>query len=141
VSVSDGIRLVTQSFEIKVQSANQAPFFISLVNRSVRELSTVNFKLIGRDLDQPAQQLTYGLVGGPSGLVVSEAGQLTWTPTEAQGPSTNTIAVRVTDNGTPSLSTTNVFTILVAEANTAPTLVWVSTSRSSGGTPICQLKS
>ena len=123
VSVSDGIRLVTQSFEIKVPSANQAPFFISLVNRNVRELNTVNFKLIGRDLDQPVQKLTYGLVSGPSGLEVSEAGQLTWTPTEAQGPSTNTIAVRVTDNGTPSLSTTNSFTILVAEANTAPTLV------------------
>jgi hypothetical protein len=123
VSVSDGIRLVTQSFEIKVPSANQAPFFISLVNRSVRELNTVNFKLIGRDLDQPVQKLTYGLVSGPSGLEVSDAGQLTWTPTEAQGPSTNTIAVRVTDNGTPSLSTTNLFTILVAEANTAPTLV------------------
>ena len=123
VSVSDGIRLVTQSFEIKVPSANQAPFFISLVNRNVRELNSINFKLIGRDLDQPAQKLTYGLVSGPSGLEVSEVGQLTWTPTEAQGPSTNTIAVRVTDNGTPSLSTTNSFTILVAEANTAPTLV------------------
>ena len=123
VSVSDGIRVVTQSFEIKVESSNQAPFFISLVNRNVRELNTVNFKLIGRDLDQPAQKLTYGLVSGPSGLEVSEVGQVIWTPTEAQGPSTNTIAVRVTDNGTPSLSTTNLFTILVAEANTAPTLV------------------
>ena len=123
VSVGDGIRVVTQSFEIRVPSANQAPFFINLVNRSVRELNAVNFRLIGRDLDQPVQNLTYALVSGPNGLAVSEAGQVTWTPTEAQGPSTNTVTVRVTDNGTPSLSTTNSFTLFVTEANTAPTLV------------------
>ncbi len=123
VSVSDGIRVVTQSFQIRVPSANQAPFFINLVNRSVRELNTVNFRLIGRDLDQPAQRLTYALVSGPTGLLVSDVGVLTWTPTEEQGPSTNTVTVRVTDNGTPSLSTTNSFTLFVTEANTAPTLV------------------
>ncbi len=123
VSVSDGIRVVTQTFQVSVPSANQAPFFINLVNRSVRELSAVNFRLIGRDLDQPAQRLTYALVSGPTGLLVSDVGVVTWTPTEEQGPSTNTVTVRVTDNGTPSLSTTNSFTLFVTEANTAPTLV------------------
>jgi hypothetical protein len=123
VSVSDGIRVVTQTFQVSVPSANQAPSFINLLNRSVRELSAVNFRLIGRDLDQPAQRLTYALVSGPTGLLVSDVGVVTWTPTEEQGPSTNTVTVRVTDNGTPSLSTTNSFTLFVTEANTAPTLV------------------
>src|SRR5256885_16436183 len=49
-------------------------------------------------------------------------GVLTWTPTEAQGPSTNTITVKVTDNGTPALSATNSFTVAVNEVNSAPTL-------------------
>jgi hypothetical protein len=33
----------------------------------------------------------------------------TWTPTEAQGPSTNQITVRVTDNGASPLSATASF--------------------------------
>src|SRR5205809_6027343 len=42
-----------------------------------------------------------------SGVAVNPtAGVLTWTPTETQGPSTNTITVKVTDNGRPALSAT-----------------------------------
>jgi hypothetical protein len=33
------------------------------------------------------------------------------------------VVVRVTDNGTPSLSSTNAFTLIVAEANVAPTFI------------------
>jgi len=123
VSVSDGVRVVTRSFQVEVRSSNAAPFFINLVNRSLREQTSLNYKLIGRDSDLPAQKLTYSLVSGPAGLAVSGEGQLTWTPTEEQGPSTNTVLVAVTDSGTPALSTTNSFTIFVTEANTAPTLV------------------
>ena len=32
---------------------------------------------------------------------------MNWTPLEAQGPSTNTVMVKVTDNGSPALATTN----------------------------------
>jgi len=123
VSVSDGVRVVIRSFQVEVRSSNAAPFFINLVNRSLREQTSLNYKLIGRDSDLPAQKLTYSLVSGPTGLAVSGEGQLTWTPTEVQGPSTNTVLVAVTDSGTPALSTTNSFTIFVTEANTAPTLV------------------
>ncbi len=123
VSVNDGIRVVNTSFEILVPSANQAPFFINLVNRSVREQNPLNFRLIGRDLDQPVQNLVYTLVSGPTGMAVTEAGQLTWTPTEAQGPSTNVVTVALTDNGSPAMTTTNSFRVFVTEANSAPTLV------------------
>ncbi len=123
VSVSDGLRVVTRTFEIEVLSANKAPTFANLFNRTLRELNSLNFRLIGRDLDQPAQKLTYALVSGPKGLTVSTEGQLTWTPTEEQGPSTNVVTVAVADNGTPSMSTTNSFTIFVTEANNAPTFV------------------
>src|SRR5438093_307699 len=50
------------------------------------------------------------------------SGVLSWTPTEAQGPSTNLITVRVTDNGAPPLSDTKSFTVVVTEANSAPVL-------------------
>src|SRR2546425_6950095 len=42
--------------------------------------------------------------------------------TEAQGPSTNLITVRVTDNGTPQSSDTKSFAVVVTEANSAPVL-------------------
>jgi hypothetical protein len=120
VSVSDGFRTVSTSFQVTVRVANAPPFFINLFGRSVRELNLMSFKLNGRDQDLPAQKLTYGVVSGPKGLVVSEEGQVTWTPTEDQGPSTNTVSVRVTDSGTPAASTTNSFLVFVTEANTAP---------------------
>ena len=47
---------------------------------------------------------------------------MTWTPSEAQGPSTNPVVVRVFDNGEPSLSATNTFAIVVNEINGAPVL-------------------
>src|SRR6185369_9557928 len=47
-------------------------------------------------------------------------GALTWTPAETQGPSTNTISVRVTDNGNPALSDTKSFTVVVNEVNSSP---------------------
>src|SRR2546425_9623298 len=50
------------------------------------------------------------------------SGAISWTPTEAQGPSTNTITVVVTDNGVPALSATNNFTVTVREVNVAPVL-------------------
>ena len=120
VSVSDGFRSVSTSFQVTVRVANAPPFFINLFGRSVRELNSMSFKLNGRDQDLPAQKLTYGVVSGPKGLVVSQDGQVTWTPTEDQGPSTNTVSVRVTDSGTPAASTTNSFLVFVTEANTAP---------------------
>src|SRR5437773_2603233 len=46
-----------------------------------------------------------------------------WMPTEAQGPSTNLITVRVTDNGAPPSSDTRSFTVVVIEANSAPVLI------------------
>jgi len=50
---------------------------------------------------------------------ITTNGVITWTPTEAQGPSTNLVTTVVTDG---SLSATNSFTIVVNEVNTAPTL-------------------
>src|SRR5439155_1699563 len=50
------------------------------------------------------------------------SGVLTWTPTEAQGPSTNLITVRVSDNGAPESSDTRSFTVVVTGANSAPVL-------------------
>lgn len=68
--------------------------------------------------------LTYSLgAGAPTNATVNpSSGVFTWTPTEAQGPSTNSLSVIVTDNSTPPLSKTNTFTVTVLETNSAPVL-------------------
>jgi len=67
-------------------------------------------------------------VNPPAGMQIDSNGVISWTPTEAQGPSTNTVVTVVTDNNpwafnTPQqLSATNTFTLVVNEVNSKPVL-------------------
>ena len=55
------------------------------------------------DPDVPADTLSFSLGGEPVGAVIDPVtGVFTWTPTEAQGPGSYDITIRVTDDGTPS---------------------------------------
>src|SRR6185503_11958210 len=58
----------------------------------------------------------------PGATLNATNGVFTWTPTEAQGPSTNLITVRVTDDGSPPSSDTRSFTIVISEVNRPPVL-------------------
>src|SRR5256885_1601414 len=52
-----------------------------------------------------ASLLTFSLNAPPAGMTLdAPPGVLSWTPTEAQGPSPNVIGVQVTDNGSPPMS-------------------------------------
>ncbi|MFO1460435.1 MAG: hypothetical protein U1G08_13630 [Verrucomicrobiota bacterium] len=113
----------TNSFVIVVAETNAPPAFQPIADVTLDELTLLSFSITATDPDIPANSLSYGLVSGPGGLTVSAAGLVTWTPTEAQGPSTNLVLVRATDNGVPSRSVTNQFTVVVREVNTAPTTV------------------
>src|SRR5205814_5636363 len=73
------------------------------------------------DADLTLNLLRSSLVSAPTGVNLDpSSGVLTWTPSEAQGPSTNLITVKVTDNGVPQASDTKSFTVVVTEANSAP---------------------
>jgi hypothetical protein len=61
--------------------------------------------------------LTYQLINAPSGAVIDVNGVITWTPSEAQGPGTNTITTVVNDG---LISITNSFVVTVLEVNVAP---------------------
>src|SRR5207247_392561 len=65
---------------------------------------------------------TYALINPPAGTSIDTNGIISWTPSEAQGPSSNTLTTVVTDNGLPNLSSTNSFTVIVQEVNVAPAL-------------------
>ena len=71
-------------------------------------------------------------MSGPSGLTVGTDGLISWTPLETQASTTNTVTLRVFDNGAPSLSATNSFTVIVASATNVPPPLIESISVTNG---------
>jgi hypothetical protein len=112
----------TNSFSVVVTEVNSAPVLSTQNNRTIAELTTLNVPNAASDSDIPANSLSYVLLAAPAGAVINSGGTISWTPTEAQGPSTNTFTTIVTDNGIPPLSATNSFVVTVTEVNSAPIL-------------------
>ena len=114
----------TQTFTITVLEANSAPVLASISDQVLNEGQTLTITNSATDSDEPANVLTFSLgPGAPTNAVIHpSSGVLTWTPTEAQAPGTNQITVLVTDNGSPSLTATQMFTVIVNELNQTPTL-------------------
>jgi hypothetical protein len=79
--------------------------------------SLLTFSASATDSDLPAQMMTFGLdsgsLSGPS--IDSATGQFTWTPTSAD-VGTNTMTLRVTDSGSPALSTSRLLRVVVQPA-------------------------
>src|SRR5207237_75631 len=88
------------------------------------EGQVLTFTATATDPDLPANSLTFSLPGTvPAGAAINQTtGVFTWTPTEAQGPGTYQVTVRVTDNGTPTRFDEETLTITVTEVNQAPVL-------------------
>jgi hypothetical protein len=112
----------TNSFTLVVAETNTAPVLSLPPDQSILETVAWTANATATDPDLPANLLTFERVAGPVGLTVASNGVISWTPSEAQGPSTNTVTVRVFDDGVPSLAATNSFTIIVLESNLPPVL-------------------
>ena len=97
---------------IMVYDHVERPVLAAISNQSVPEQTTLTLTATATDPDLPANTLTYSLAAAPAGMTINPAtGVITWTPTEAQGPSTNTVTVTATDNGTPALSDSKTLTV------------------------------
>jgi len=72
----------------------------------------LQFTVTASDLDLPRQKLNFSLgQGSPFGIILDPVtGQFTWTPTATQATLAQTIAIRVTDDGSPPLSAVTTFT-------------------------------
>src|SRR5207249_1170337 len=117
----------TNTFTVVVNEVNSAPVLPAIARKSVMEVKSVTVTNTATDSDLPANTLTYTLTvsdaaGAVTNASISASGVITWTPTEAQGPNTNTFTTIVTDNGSPNLSATNTFAVVVNEVNSAPVL-------------------
>ncbi|HWH72049.1 MAG TPA: lamin tail domain-containing protein, partial [Candidatus Sulfotelmatobacter sp.] len=95
--------------------ANTPPVLGALSNCTVFEGQMAVFTATATDADLPAQQLAFSLdPGAPTNASINPAtGLFAWRPTSAQTPGTNTITLRVTDDGVPPLSATATFVIRV----------------------------
>ena len=97
-------------------SANTAPVLDAIADATVMVGQTLSLSLTAHDAEAPPQVLSFSLVGAvPEGVGLgSNTGEFRWTPTAAQGPSSNYFTVRVSDNGAPRLSAEQHFVVWVA---------------------------
>ena len=94
----------------------------------INELTALSVTNTATDPNVPAETLSYSLASGLPGMTVNSAtGVFAWTPPQTNSPSTNLVSVGVANNGTPPLSATNTFTVIVKEVNQPPTLPIVVT--------------
>ncbi|MDA1277644.1 MAG: putative Ig domain-containing protein [Verrucomicrobia bacterium] len=118
---------VLRTFQSTVNEINVAPVLILPPSQSISEESAFSAMATATDSDLPTNTWSFELISGPSGLAVAPGGAISWTPTEAQGPGSYPVAVRVTDTNADAvneqrLSTTNTITLTVQEVNRPPAL-------------------
>jgi len=133
----------TATFTVIVNEVNTPPSLTAIPAQTVIEGQPLTFTAIASETDLPGQALTFSLEpGAPAGALINgTSGLFAWTPTEAQGPSTNTVTIRVTDNGTPPLSATQNVSIVVFESNSPPVFSFVDVQNVDEGTPLSFLAS
>ncbi|HEY5910800.1 MAG TPA: lamin tail domain-containing protein [Verrucomicrobiae bacterium] len=95
---------------------NTAPVMDAISNLTVFEGQLLLLNISAHDSDLPAQHLTFSVApGAPANASINpDTGLFAWRPTATQAPSTNLIALCVTDDGVPPLGATTVFTVRVA---------------------------
>jgi hypothetical protein len=104
---------VTSSFTLTVNEVNVAPVITVPGDQTIHAGVSLSLTATATDADLPTNTLTFALVSGPTGLTVSATGLITWPTGDANAGTTNPVSVRVFDNGTPSLSATGTFSVVV----------------------------
>jgi hypothetical protein len=112
----------TNSFTVTVNAVHNGPSLGIQVNRTINEFVLLTVVNTATDIDVPVLGLSYQLLNPPANASIDGNGVITWTPAEGQGPSTNVITTRVTDDGIPPLSATNSFVVVVNDVNVPPVL-------------------
>jgi hypothetical protein len=119
---AQGLGIDNLSFSASATAPNTAPVLAPIANQVLILGQTLSLTASANDTDLPPQTLTFSLgSGAPAGATIGPvSGQLSWMPTNA--PATNTLSVIVTDNGIPSLSATQSFTVTVLPPAPRPQL-------------------
>jgi hypothetical protein len=105
---------------------NTPPVLGAITNRTVNVGQTVAFTASATDTDQPPQTLTFALlVGVTNATLDASSGAFSFRPLVTQGNSANNFTLKVSDNGSPSLSATQTFAVMVNPFS-APSMSGVS---------------
>jgi hypothetical protein len=113
-----------------VTPPNTPPTLAPIANQTVNVGQTVAFTASATDTNQPPQTLTFVLLAGPTNTTLNtNTGAFSFRPLVTQANSTNQFTLKVSDNGTPSLSTTQSFSVVVNPLSTPA----VSNVSASGG--------
>jgi len=110
----------TNSFVVTVQVIHNGPMLPGQGNRTIDVRTTMTVTNTASDSDIPMYALNYMLLLAPTNALIDGDGIITWTPTLAQGGSTNLFTTVVTDDGLPPLSATNWFEVIVNPAPVIP---------------------
>jgi glucuronoarabinoxylan endo-1,4-beta-xylanase len=95
-------------------ATNYAPTLTPIQNLTVNPDVTVLATNRATDIEAPPQTLTFGLLNAPvSATLNPSTGVFSWRPPVSAANTTNVISVEVSNNGTPVLSATNIFNIVV----------------------------
>jgi hypothetical protein len=113
------------SFQAMVVEVNVAPVWPASVAQTVNESTLLTVNNAATEPNIHATITGYGLINPPAGAAISASGIVTWTPSQTQSPSTNTITTVVTnsdplDTVNPNLTATNSLTVIVFAPTLAP---------------------
>jgi hypothetical protein len=93
---------------------NTPPTLAIITNQTVNVGQTVAFTARATDTNQPPPTLTFALLAGATNATLnSNSGAFSFRPLVTQADSTNNFTLKVSDNGTPSLSATQSFSVVV----------------------------
>jgi hypothetical protein len=108
----------TNTFIVTALDQNLPPVLPVIPPQTVTELTLLTVINTATNPNIHATIAGYTLVNMPAGAVINTNGVITWTPSQAQSPSTNTITTVVTNTDpydlvSPHLTATNSFTVFV----------------------------
>src|SRR5262249_18047092 len=106
---------------------NMAPLMGVIPTQTVNELTLLTVTNSASEPNIHSATVGYRLLSAPAGMSINANGVITWTPTQNQSPSTNTVTTVATNSNpydvlNPQLTATNSFTVIVREMNVVPVL-------------------
>jgi hypothetical protein len=97
-----------------VTPPNTPPTLAAIASQTVNVGQTVAFTAGATDTDQPPQTLTFALLAGATNATLNtNSGALSFRPLVTQANSTNSFTLEVSDNGSPPMSATQSFSVVV----------------------------
>jgi hypothetical protein len=94
---------------------NTAPVLGAISDKYVYRGQTVQFTATASDAQSAYETLTFSLSNAPASATINpSSGAFSWVSTGAAAPGTNSVTVRVTDNGMPPLSDAKTFSVFVS---------------------------